>query len=380
MSDFNWEHAEVSPELLEWHRGHIGKEYVANGWITEATVDAIRHFAEGIGDDNPLHLDPAYAAKSRFGGIIAPPTFLDVFSNRGFESDDGFSRGPIEGLFGLWAADIWEFQRPVRVGDKVKPTFSLAGLRERPSKFGGVAYEQTEQTKFHDQRGQQLATYRVLRFNFERSKAREQAKYADLEPYRYSDEEIEAIQRAYEQEPANRRGDRPRYAEDVSAGDELPALVKGPVTLTQLIGFVLGWGSAYCAANRMGHQFAKKRPKAVLINRELNVPDNVEGAHWDLNLAKESGYPWTYDFGGMRTAWTAHLLSDWIGDDGWLKRLEVQIRRPNIIGDTQWMHGKVKAVRNEGGEALVDVDVWAQSQRNETTAVGQATVSLPTKG
>ncbi len=45
-------------------------------WNTAVTADAIRHFAYGISDDNPLWLDPEYAAQSRYGRLVAPPVFL----------------------------------------------------------------------------------------------------------------------------------------------------------------------------------------------------------------------------------------------------------------------------------------------------------------
>ena len=45
-------------------------------WCHEATRDSIRHYAHGIGDDNPLWCDPDYAAGTRFGGLVAPPSFL----------------------------------------------------------------------------------------------------------------------------------------------------------------------------------------------------------------------------------------------------------------------------------------------------------------
>ena len=46
-------------------------------WCHEATRDGIRHYAHGIGDDNPLWCDPDYAAGTRWGGIVAPPsTFI----------------------------------------------------------------------------------------------------------------------------------------------------------------------------------------------------------------------------------------------------------------------------------------------------------------
>ncbi len=45
-------------------------------WCHEASRDTIRHYAHGIGDDNPLWCDPVYARDSCHAGIIAPPSFL----------------------------------------------------------------------------------------------------------------------------------------------------------------------------------------------------------------------------------------------------------------------------------------------------------------
>ena len=42
----------------------------------EVTWDGSRQFAFGYGDDNPLFCDPDYAAETRWGNLIAPPTFL----------------------------------------------------------------------------------------------------------------------------------------------------------------------------------------------------------------------------------------------------------------------------------------------------------------
>ena len=41
-----------------------------------ATKDAIRHFAFGYGDNNPLWTDEEYVKKTRYGCIVAPPMFL----------------------------------------------------------------------------------------------------------------------------------------------------------------------------------------------------------------------------------------------------------------------------------------------------------------
>src|SRR3954447_12340009 len=41
-------------------------------WCYEVTRDNVRHYAHGIGDDNPLWCDPAYAAGARHGKVFAP--------------------------------------------------------------------------------------------------------------------------------------------------------------------------------------------------------------------------------------------------------------------------------------------------------------------
>ena len=45
-------------------------------WCYEATRDNIRHYAHGIGDDNPLWCEPEYAASTTYGTVIAPPSFV----------------------------------------------------------------------------------------------------------------------------------------------------------------------------------------------------------------------------------------------------------------------------------------------------------------
>ena len=62
-------------------------------WCYEATRDAIRHYAHGVGDDNPLWCDPEYAQSSIHGGLVALPSFV-------FPSDRIIS-GYVGGLPGI---------------------------------------------------------------------------------------------------------------------------------------------------------------------------------------------------------------------------------------------------------------------------------------
>jgi len=47
----------------------------------------IRHWCEAMGDSNPVYTDPAFAAASVHGGIVAPPTMMQAWTMRGVTSE-----------------------------------------------------------------------------------------------------------------------------------------------------------------------------------------------------------------------------------------------------------------------------------------------------
>ncbi len=89
-----------------------------------------------------------------------------------------------------------------------------------------------------NQFGDVLGVYRILRVLTERKAARTTGKYAELEPAHYTDDDYERIDAIYESEQP--RGAEKRYWEDVNVGDPLPPMVKGPLTVTEIIAFHAG--------------------------------------------------------------------------------------------------------------------------------------------
>ena len=69
-----------------------------------------------------------------------------------------------------------------------------------------------------------------------------------------------------------------------------------------------------------------------------------------------------------------------MGNDGQLRRLSAQVRRHNLIGDVTWCRGVVTGKTQDGDHALVHIELRAVNQRDETTALGTATVALPRRG
>ncbi|MBX6378277.1 MAG: MaoC family dehydratase N-terminal domain-containing protein [Clostridia bacterium] len=363
----------ITDEALAALRERIGVPITPpQPFVEEATRDTIRHYADGIGDPNPLWRDEQYARKTRWGGILAPPSMLYAFDR----VVSGWVGG-LPGVHAMFAGTDWHWFLPVRLGDRITARSHLKDVIEKESEFSGRAVQQIYEVSFYNQKGELVARADSWCFRTERSTARERGKYRRLEAYRYTEEELRAIFEAYDREEI--RGATPRYWEDVAVGEELTPVVKGPLTATSVIAFDQGWGGLYLRAHRFMVDLLRRHPALGIPNAQ-NVPEPPERVHWDNDFARAVGVPMAYDYGPERVSWLSHLLTNWIGDDGFLKRLYAEVRRFNLLGDTTWCKGRVTGKRVEGGEHLVDVEVWAEDQRGEVTAKGFAVAALPSRG
>jgi hypothetical protein len=220
--------------------------------------------------------------------------------------------------------------------------------------------------------------YRLM-IRAEREKAVERKSNDAVEILPYSDDEIAAIDEAIGGERARRRGAVPRWWEDVAEGDELSPLVKGPLRVTDMVVWHTGMGMGLYGvkALRLANDQRRRMPKFFKPD-SLNIPDVQQRVHWDAEWAHEAGNPAIYDYGRMRETWLIHLCTDWMGDDAWLWKLDCQFRKFNYVGDTHWMRGRVtRKYLTDAGSPAVDLEVWGENQRGETTTPGHATVLLP---
>lgn len=357
--------ARISPEAIEQLRAEIGRESGLPQFNTGASLDAVRHFAFGRGDDNPLYCDPGYAKASHYGCVIAPSTFI---LSCGFPR----SRG-LPGVHGLFTGIDLECHHPIKAGTAITATTALHELKERQGRFAGRQYQQTSVTRYRDAEDRVLSTLYSHAFRMERGKAGRSDKFAGLERKVYEEDELAEIEAAYERETANRRGDRPRYWQDVEIGETLPVMAKGPLTVTDNIAFLIGFGTVFVRAHRLWHDFRKRHPGAGVKDAQ-GVWDVPERVHWDEDLARSIGMPGPYDYGPQRISWFDHHVSDWIGDHGWLRRLKVSLIAPNFVGDTTWLSGKVEAKPADG---QVTLQLAARDHRGRTTATATAEVELP---
>ena len=347
----------ITAEALDTLRGRVGHAVRRpEPYIEVATRDAIRHWAHGIGDRNP------YWASAR----VAPPTIL-------FAMDRIVSGyvGGLPGIHAMYGGTDFRWRRAIREGERLVGASVLLPLEERSSQFARRSIKQTYRTTFADDAGGVVAEADSWCFRTERDTARERRAYAAVEPHRYGEAELARIRDAYRREEV--RGATARYWDDVTPGEPLPEVVKGPLTITSIIAFVQGWGSLYVRAHGLAFELFERHP-ALGIPNAFDVPEPPERVHWDDALARAVGVPSAYDYGPERVAWLGHLVTNWMGDAGFFARLAVQVRRHNLIGDTTWCRGRVRA---RGADGEVTLELVAVNQRDETIAAGEATVVLP---
>ena len=344
-------------------------------WCHEASRDAIRHYAHGIGDDNPLWCDPAYAAGTRWGGIVAPPSFLFACSR----IVSGYVGG-LSGVHAMWAGAEWTWHRPVQRNDEITTEAWLKDVIEHETRFAGRSIQQIYHVDFSNQRGELVASADSWCFRTDRDLALETGtKYAAVKarpPKRYTGAELDEVSRLYANEAV--RGAQPRYWDDVREGEPLPPMAKGPMTVTGFIAYAQGWGGLYIRANKLAWRQVQRHPGLGIPNR-FGIPDCPERVHWEPEFAAMVGVPGAYDYGPERCSWLTHHVTNWMGDDGFLRRAHCKIRRHNPEGDTLRIDGAVVRKLVEDGRHLVEIEQQARNQDGELSVVGGAVVELPAR-
>jgi acyl dehydratase len=352
-------------------------------WNTQCTPDAIRHWVEGYGDDNPLYVDPEYGSRTRWGSQIAPP---------GFEATMGYdcspevpsdlaaeTKGALRGVQLFHSGNDSRFYRPIVPGDVLDKTQVVADVEDKRSEFAGRSVIVTNKLTWANQRGEVVSDQLKWFVHAERRRVHPDAPVARDEPASYTDEQLAQIEAAYETE--FRRGNDTLWYEDVAVGDPLPRMVKGPLTVTDLINMHMGggWFGYGNPALRLAYRNRQKL-RGFYTRNEFNAWDVVQRVHWEPELARAVGVPAAYDIGPMRWAWLIHAVTNWCGDDAWVFRVRGEFRAFNYMGDTTWITGRVtgRRVDDELGP-LVELALEGTNQRGQQNITGQATVLVASR-
>ena len=138
------------------------------------------------------------------------------------------------------------------------------------------------------------------------------------------------------------------YYEDIAVGSEIPSLVKHPTTRQLVM-----WAGA--------------------------STDFYE-IHYDKDFAQGNGLPGVIVHGQLSCGFLGQLITDWIGEEGSIKKLTCSYKGMNFPGEALACKGKVTKKYIEDGEYYVESDIWVENPEGERTVLGIAVVTLPARG
>ena len=333
----------VTPEV----RALVGRK---NAWWEPpepVTRSEVRRFAEATLNPGPLHLDEGYAARSRWGGVVAPPTYvirppyggiaIHGPSARTFRVDiPGAPRG-------VNAGNEVEVFRPVRVGDIVRQRTRLAEVQEKTGRSGPFVLIVVE-TVYVDGQGEVLALARQEHIRLPPREGGEERRQPAEGPLPASSV------RDGRHAPDVRYGARPLAFDEVEVGTELPPNAYGPVT-------------------------------SEMVVRFSAAVENYEALHHDFLWCREHGFPNVLINGPLKQGLLGTYLAQLAGEEGFVRRLRASHRGMDFPGYELTVRGVVTH-KEVGPDGLgsVELDVWVENQAGERTCPGSATLVLPRAG
>ncbi len=140
---------------------------------------------------------------------------------------------------------------------------------------------------------------------------------------------------------------KPLYYEDVLVGDEITPLIKQPTTRQLVM-----WAGAFGDYNEV---------------------------HYDKDFAQNKGLPGVIVQGQLACSFLGQLMTDWIREQGVLRKLTCSYRGMNFPGETLACKGKVSKKYVEDEEHCVECNIWVENAKGEKTVSGMAVVILPAK-
>jgi acyl dehydratase len=137
------------------------------------------------------------------------------------------------------------------------------------------------------------------------------------------------------------------YYEDVEPGESIPTLVKHPLTRHLVM-----WAGAN---------------------------DEFQEIHYDKDFAQSKGLPGVVVQGDLLLSFLAQLLTDWVGDQGILKKINTRNRSMVFPNQDVICKGTVSKKYVENGENIVACEIWIEDNSKQKVIAGEAIVVLPTR-
>jgi acyl dehydratase len=387
-------------ERIGYPNPTLRKGVLRKPWNTVATADAIRRWAECTGDTNPLYNEDEYAKHTRWGGPIAPPGFeWSMGIDRALAVPEELNARTHRALRGVQlyhSGAEYVYFNPIREGSRLFKSEYVADIEEKQSRFASRSVIVNNETYWWDQEERVAITSSRWFVHAERQSLADKAKPGEEESIaaedmpekpgntedrttEYSDQQLAEIEAAYDQE--YQRGKDTLYLEDVKVGQSLPRMVKGPLTITDMINIHMGagWLTYGNPPYRLAYE-NRKLLRGFYSRNEFNAWDTVQRVHWDVSLARRVGVKNLYDIGPMRFVMLCHYLTNFAGDDAWVHRIRYELRAFNYVGDTTWITGIVTGARIDPVLGpLIELEIKGTNQREQHNIIATATILVASR-
>lgn len=293
--------------------------HLVDSWPMEDEMGPalVRLWCEVLEDANPIYCDADFAARSRFGGLIAPPAMLMPLTTRAEWTPDGPRTGMKEslaqGLPGYPYASILgmvqTYRRPMRMGERptielhqADPTAELDTERGR----GRIV---AQRFVFRDDAGAEIAELHIDQLRY-----RERLEPSQPLPGDWEGDVVAPLPR-YET----------RRWSGVAEGDRTT-----PISLDITLKRCIKW----VAATRDFYE-----------------------VHHDPAYAKASGDPDLFIGVHFAHGVIGRLGTDWGGPEAQLRRMDFRTFGRVYLGEVLTVRGRVARRYEQDGERLVDLEV-----------------------
>jgi acyl dehydratase len=353
----------------------------------------IRRWAQGMQNPNPLYFDEEYAAESRFGRLVAPPSFAIC-------TDDSHGAAPaiqghIPGTHMLFGGDEWWMFGPrIEPGDRLRHDRMLFDYKVTQTKFAGPTMFSRGDTTYVNQRGEIVAKQRSTSIRYRADLARERGQFMNDREKTWTDDELRAVEKQkfeYFQSFLDLKHGRRLF---VKKGDRLPTRPIGPHTLmsftTEWRAYLMTvwgafretggptslWNAGWLPEMSRDREGAKIDP--TLSDGLYHGPSR---GHVQERYAQLIGLPRGYGYGATMGAWILDYLTNWLGEWGDILHTKASYRSPAFTGDLTYLNGEVTAITEDrkSGQPIASLDVVMTNQKNDVMATCTAEVRLPTE-
>ena len=336
------------------------------GWVKPETTlaadeDSVKLWANSVDYWNPLWRDDNYARDTRWGSIIAAPFYQDRFWTGNFIMQTNPECGP------TGRAEVGgecEFSKPIHVNDRFRlwnnrPVFEDSTSEE----LGGMrSFVVTSSASLINQKDELVSISKITLGNLFPATASPDSAGPHGGPpsggpagggpggggpgggppggipgggtpaawlhelHQYTPEELEFIKRTEDEEEI--RGANIRYWEDVNADDDLKPVISGPTTVLDMIQF----GGMSILTMPPIRELRRSGAEEIQVDPETGVTHVRLEAHYaDRPASLFSHGKHALIFSTFGRSLLARLVTNWMGDDGFLRKLRWVNRGTDLL-------------------------------------------------